>query len=109
MTNADAATLSATPRLHRNPLGRLERRALPGLAAGALFEPHRPLMVNLVVTRRCNLSCTNGLPLTADTSRALGKAGLFGMQVSVDAVAPDDVTHEALRPLSPGKNLPVLG
>jgi MoaA/NifB/PqqE/SkfB family radical SAM enzyme len=164
MTNANAAVPPAPPRLHRNPLGRVERRALLGLAAGALFEPHRPLMVNLVVTRRCNLSCgycreydhtsapvplatlraridhlarlrtvmvtltggetllhpdiveivahirargmtpalnTNGFPLTAEKIRALGRAGLFAMQVSVDAVAPNDVTHKALRPLLP--------
>src|SRR5689334_4309527 len=46
------------PRLRRQgPLSRVERRAMLGLAAGALFEPHRPLMVNLIVTRRCNLAC----------------------------------------------------
>ena len=155
----------APPRLRRQgPLSRVERRALLGLAAGALFEPHRPLMVNLIVTRRCNLACgycheydhtsppvplevlraridhlarlrtvmvtltggetllhpdivevvahvrargmtptlnTNGFPLTASKIRALGEAGLFAMQVSVDAVTPNDVTHKALRPLLP--------
>jgi MoaA/NifB/PqqE/SkfB family radical SAM enzyme len=168
MTNANAspspAAASAPPRLRKNPLGRVERRALLGLAAGALFEPYRPLMVNLVVTRRCNLACgycheydhtsapvplatlreridhlarlrtvmvtltggetllhpdivevvahvrargmtpalnTNGFPLTAEKIRALGRAGLFAMQVSVDAVTPNEVTHKALRPLLP--------
>ena len=159
------ATEPPPPRLRRQgPLSRVERRALLGLAAGALFEPHRPLMVNLIVTRRCNLACgycheydhtsppvpldvlrariahlarlrtvmvtltggetllhpdivevvahvrargmtptlnTNGFPLTAGKIRALGKAGLFAMQVSVDAVTPNDVTHKALRPLLP--------
>jgi len=157
------------PRLRRQgPLSRVERRALLGLAAGALFEPHRPLMVNLIVTRRCNLACgycheydhtsppvplevlraridhlarlrtvmvtltggetllhpdivevvahvrargmtptlnTNGFPLTATKIRALGEAGLFAMQVSVDAVTPNDVTHKALRPLLPKMRL----
>jgi MoaA/NifB/PqqE/SkfB family radical SAM enzyme len=168
MTNTNASpspgTASAPPRLRKNPLGRVERRALLGLAAGALFEPYRPLMVNLVVTRRCNLACgycheydhtsapvplatlraridhlarlrtvmvtltggetllhpgivevvahvracgmtpalnTNGFPLTVDKIRALGRAGLFAMQVSVDAVTPNEVTHKALRPLLP--------
>jgi MoaA/NifB/PqqE/SkfB family radical SAM enzyme len=164
MTNANASPSPAPPRLRKNPLGRVERRAILGLAAGALLEPHRPLMVNLVVTRRCNLACgycneydhtsapvpldtlraridhlarlrtvmvtltggetllhpdivevvahvrargmtaalnTNGFPLTADKIRALGHAGLFAMQVSVDAVTPNDVTHKALRPLLP--------
>jgi MoaA/NifB/PqqE/SkfB family radical SAM enzyme len=163
MTNAARAE-GPTPRLRKNPLGRVERRAILGLAAGALFEPHRPLMVNLVVTRRCNLACgycneydhtsapvplatlraridhlarlravmvtltggetllhpdiveivahvrargmtpalnTNGFPLTGEKIRALGRAGLFAMQVSVDAVTPNDVTHKALRPLLP--------
>jgi len=162
MTNA--ALADATPRLRKHPLGHVERRAILGLAAGALFEPHRPLMVNLVVTRRCNLACgycneydhtsapvltgtlraridhlarlrtvmvtltggetllhpdiveivahvrargmtpalnTNGFPLTGEKIRALGRAGLFAMQVSVDAVTPNDVTHKALRPLLP--------
>jgi len=27
------------------------------MASGALFDPHRPLLVHLVVTRRCNLAC----------------------------------------------------
>jgi len=160
---------SDPPRLRRQgPLSRVERRALLGLAAGALFEPHRPLMVNLIVTRRCNLACgycheydhtsppvplevlraridhlarlrtvmvtltggetllhpdivevvahvrargmtptlnTNGFPLTAGKIRALGEAGLFAMQVSVDAVTPNDVTHKALRPLLPKMRL----
>jgi len=29
----------------------------PPLVAAALFQPYRPLMAHLVVTRRCNLSC----------------------------------------------------
>jgi MoaA/NifB/PqqE/SkfB family radical SAM enzyme len=27
------------------------------MASGAVFDPHRPLLVHLVVTRRCNLAC----------------------------------------------------
>ena len=34
-----------------------ESRVLGGLASAALLEPYRPLLVHLVVTRRCNLSC----------------------------------------------------
>jgi len=142
---------------------RVEGRALLGFAAGAL-DPDRPLLVHLVVTRRCNLSCgycveydhtsapvpletlcervdhlarlrtvtvaltggetllhpqvpelvrhvrargmsatlnTNGLLLTAGRIRALGDAGLLGMQVSVDAVTPNATTKKALRPLLP--------
>jgi len=154
-----------TPRLRaQSPFGRVERRALLGLAAGSLLEPYRPLMVNLVVTRRCNLSCgycheydhtsapvplatlreridhlarlrtvmvtltggetllhpdiaevvahvrargmtptlnTNGFLLTEERIRALVRAGLFAMQVSVDAVTPNDTTRKALKPLLP--------
>lgn len=163
MTNATPRP-DPQPRLHRSPFGRVERRALLGLAAGALFEPDRPLMVNLVVTRRCNLSCgycheydhtsapvplatlreridhlarlrtvmvtltggetllhpdivevvahvrargmtpalnTNGFLLTEERIRALGRAGLFAMQVSVDAVTANDTTRKALKPLLP--------
>jgi len=44
---------------------------------------------------------TNGLLLTAERIRALGEGGLYAMQVSVDAVTPNDVTKKALRPLLP--------
>jgi MoaA/NifB/PqqE/SkfB family radical SAM enzyme len=160
MTN----TLATLPRLRHNRFGAVERRALVGLAAGALLDHRRPLMVNLVVTRRCNLACgycheydhtsppvplpvlreridqlarlrtvivtltggetllhpditevvahvrargmtaainTNGFLLTAERIRALGEAGLFAMQVSVDAVEPNPTTRKALRPLLP--------
>jgi MoaA/NifB/PqqE/SkfB family radical SAM enzyme len=150
-------------RLHRDRFGAVERRALAGFAAGAL-DVDRPLMVNFVVTRRCNLSCgycqeydhtsapvpfetlcervdhlarlrvvlvaitggesllhprladlvayirakgmtasvnTNGFLLTAERIRALNDAGLFALQLSVDAVTPNATTKKALRPLLP--------
>jgi MoaA/NifB/PqqE/SkfB family radical SAM enzyme len=36
---------------------RANARLLRDLLAAAAFQPYRPIMVNLVVTRRCNLSC----------------------------------------------------
>jgi MoaA/NifB/PqqE/SkfB family radical SAM enzyme len=151
-------------KLRRPRLGAADGRVVVGLVSSALFEPYRPLMANLVVTRRCNLACgycheydhtsapvpletlrqridhlarlrtvivtltggetllhpdiaavvayvrergmtpamnTNGLLLSAERIRALGRAGLYAMQVSVDAVHPNDVTKKALRPLLP--------
>lgn len=135
-----------------------------GLIAGALFEPHRPLLAHLVVTRRCNLSCgycheyddfsppvpadvlreridhlarlrtvivtltggepllhprlpelvahvrargmtaalnTNGFLLDRERIEALGQAGLYAMQISLDGERPNDLTKKALRPLLP--------
>ena len=34
-----------------------DARVVLGLLSGGLFEPYRPLLAQLVVTRRCNLSC----------------------------------------------------
>jgi MoaA/NifB/PqqE/SkfB family radical SAM enzyme len=160
-------TPAPAPRLHRERFSRVEGRAALGFAAGAL-DADRPLMVNFVVTRRCNLSCgycleydhtsppvpletlrqridhlarlrvvlvaltggesllhpqladvvahvrargmtasvnTNGFLLTADRIRALNDAGLFAMQLSVDAVRGNATTRKALRPLLPKMRL----
>jgi len=154
---------SSTPRstpTHRASDGRLFLR----LAACALFEPYRPLIANLVVTRRCNLACgychefdrssppvptatlraridhlarlrtvfvtltggetllhpdiadlvahvvdrgmtpllnSNGFLLTRGRIDALNRAGLYGMQLSIDAVNPSAVTRKALKTLRP--------
>ncbi len=150
----------ARPRASR----RQDARLLLGLAAGALLEPARPVLVHLVVTRRCNLSCgycveyddrsppvptellraridqlarlrtlivtltggetllhpdaadlvaqvrgkgmtpalnTNGFLLTRERIEALNRAGLYALQLSVDAQEPNAVTKKALRPLLP--------
>jgi MoaA/NifB/PqqE/SkfB family radical SAM enzyme len=57
--------------------GPQDRRVALGVLASALFEPDRPIMVNLVVTRRCNLSCGycqeydhESPPVPLDTLRA---------------------------------------
>jgi MoaA/NifB/PqqE/SkfB family radical SAM enzyme len=141
-----------------------DARLFLGLLSGGLFEPYRPLLAQVVVTRRCNLSCgycveydhtsapvptetlraridqlarlrtvivtftggetllhpdiavlvahvrargmtpalnTNGYLLTAARIQALNRAGLNGMQVSVDAVRKNAVTSKALGPLLP--------
>ena len=54
MTNPDA---KPSPRLHRPRFGRADLRVAAGMVWGAVFEPDRPLLVHLVVTRRCNLAC----------------------------------------------------
>jgi MoaA/NifB/PqqE/SkfB family radical SAM enzyme len=134
------------------------------LLSAALFQPYRPLIAHLVVTRRCNLSCgycyeydrvsppvpiaalreridhlarlravfvaltggepllhpelpevvahvrargmtpvmnSNGFLLTPDIIRALNRAGLYAMQISVDGVTPNATTMKTLRPLMP--------
>lgn len=38
-------------------MNKTDLRLAKGLASSALFEPYRPLLVHVVVTRRCNLSC----------------------------------------------------
>jgi MoaA/NifB/PqqE/SkfB family radical SAM enzyme len=143
---------------------RTDLRLLGGLVSSALVSPYRPLMVNLVPTRRCNLSCgycneydhtsapvelsalkeridhlaklravivtltggepllhpqisevvayirergmtpamnTNAFLLTAERIQELNDAGLYAMQVSVDAVTPNTTTKKALKPLLP--------
>jgi MoaA/NifB/PqqE/SkfB family radical SAM enzyme len=44
---------------------------------------------------------SNGFLLTAETIRALGRAGLYAMQISVDSVNPNATTMKSLRPLMP--------
>jgi hypothetical protein len=39
--------------------------------------------------------------LTRDRIRALGRAGLYALQISVDNVRPNAVTRKSLRPLLP--------
>jgi MoaA/NifB/PqqE/SkfB family radical SAM enzyme len=138
-------------------------RVLRDVAAAAL-DPDRPLAVNLIVTRRCNLSCaycfeydrvsppvplamlreridhlvrlrtamvtltggeallhpdlpeivayvrergmtalvnTNGYLLTRGRIDALNRAGLFGMQISIDNVEPNETSKKSLRVLLP--------
>ena len=132
--------------------------------ASAAFDPYRPLIANLIVTRRCNLSCgycfeydkasppvpiealreridhlarlrtvfvtltggetllhpdlpaivayvrergmtplmnTNGYLLTKKRILELNDAGLFGLQISIDNIEPNEVTKKSLRPLLP--------
>jgi len=134
------------------------------LAACAVLEPYRPVLANLIVTRRCNLSCaychefdkvsppvsaaalreridhlarlgtvfvtltggetllhpdivelvayvnergmtpllnTNGFLLTRERIEALNQAGLYGMQLSIDSVAPGKVSRKSLKTLLP--------
>ncbi|HEU4732433.1 MAG TPA: radical SAM protein [Kofleriaceae bacterium] len=132
--------------------------------AAAALDPNRPLIANLIITRRCNLSCgycfeydkvsppvpldlltaridhlarlrsvfvtltggesllhpdadaivahvrargmtpllnTNGYLLTADWVERLNRAGLYGMQISVDNVTPNAVSKKSLKTLLP--------
>jgi MoaA/NifB/PqqE/SkfB family radical SAM enzyme len=134
------------------------------IAKSAMFDPFRPLVANLIVTRRCNLSCgycyeydkvsppvpldvlksrvdhlarlravfvtltggesllvphlpevvayvrekgmvpfvnTNGYLLTKDWIEKLNAAGLYGLQISIDNVNPNDVTKKSLKVLRP--------
>ncbi|MCA9673999.1 MAG: radical SAM protein [Kofleriaceae bacterium] len=150
-------TTTAFTRLRRSG------RVLRDLALAAL-DPDRPVVANLIVTRRCNLSCgycfehdrvsppvplevlrdridhlarlrtvmvtltggeallhpdlvalvahvaargmtplvnTNGYLLTRDRIVALDRAGLFGMQISVDNVEPNPTSKKSLRLLLP--------
>ncbi|MCP4447683.1 MAG: radical SAM protein [Myxococcales bacterium] len=44
---------------------------------------------------------SNGLLLSPRKIRALGRAGLYAMQISIDNVEPDEVSKKSLRPLLP--------
>nr|HEX4312375.1 radical SAM protein [Kofleriaceae bacterium] len=140
---------------------RADLRVAYHLAAAAL-DPDRPLIANLIVTRRCNLSCTychewdktsppvptavlkeridhlarlrsvfvtltggesllhpdadelvrytrergmtpflntNGYLLSRDWIARLDAAGLYGMQLSIDNVTPNDVSKKSLKVL----------
>ena len=137
---------------------------IPLRLAAAALDADRPLLANLVITLRCNLTCgycfehdqvsppvptevlkeridhlarlrtlfvtltggesllhpdvvelvayvrargmvpllnTNGFLLTPAIITALGDAGLYGMQLSIDAVHPNDVTKKSLKTLRP--------
>ncbi len=139
-------------------------RILGQIAACATVEPARPLLAQIVVTRRCNLACgycfeyddksppvpfetlrqrihelkrlrtvfvtlnggepllhpqivevvaeirrcgmtpmmnTNGFLLKPRLINELGKAGLYGMQISVDSLKPTAETRKALSLLRP--------
>lgn len=139
-------------------------RIFLSLASCALLEPYRPVLANLVVTRRCNLRCaycheydrasppvptaalrrrldhlrrlrtvfvcltggetllhpdaialvaevrargmipllnTNGYLLTRERILALGRAGLYGLQLSLDNVRPDRTSCKSLALLLP--------
>ncbi len=137
---------------------------LGALAWCGLADPYRPLLAQIVVTKRCNLSCaycyehdavsppvplptlrewighlerlrvvfvtlnggepllhpdvvaivsairhrgmtpmmnSNGFLLTEELVRALGRAGLFGLQISLDTLEPNETTNKALSLLRP--------
>jgi MoaA/NifB/PqqE/SkfB family radical SAM enzyme len=142
---------------------RLQRRAREARALARAFQfPHRPVLAQIIPTRRCNLSCTycneydrgsdpvpldvmraridkladlgtgiitlsggepllhpdvediirairrrgaiatiitNGYLLTPQKIRALNDAGLDSLQISIDNVAPDDVSKKSLKVL----------
>lgn len=142
---------------------RSDARVALQIAAAAL-DPMRPLITNLIITRRCNLSCgycfeydkvsppvpletlrtridhlarlrsvfvtltggesllhpqadevvahvrargmtpflnTNGYLLTQDWIERLNRAGLYGLQISVDNVHPNEVSKKSLKTLLP--------
>ncbi len=158
---------STLSKAERTPPARGDRRAdarlARELASAAIFEPYRPVLAQMVVTRRCNLACsycveydhtsapvarevleerldhlarmravmvvltggepllhpelpaliagvrrrgmtpalnTNGLLLTQERIRALDRAGLYAMQLSIDTVHPNEHTQKSLDALA---------
>ena len=152
--------MPTAPKLRRR---RSDARIALQIAAAA-FDPTRPLIANLIITRRCNLSCgycfeydkvsppvaldvlkqridhlarlravfvtltggesllhpeadavvahvrargltpllnTNGYLLTVDWIERLNRAGLYGLQISVDNVQPNAVSKKSLKTLLP--------
>jgi MoaA/NifB/PqqE/SkfB family radical SAM enzyme len=153
---------AATPRLRRTSRRADARVALAIIRAA--IDRDKPLIANLIITRRCNLSCgycfeydkvsppvptetlkeridhiarlgsvfitftggesllhpdadelvayarkkglvpflnTNGYLLTKSWIERLNKAGLYGMQISIDNVKPNDVSAKSLKTLLP--------
>jgi MoaA/NifB/PqqE/SkfB family radical SAM enzyme len=146
----------------RMRLSVLRRLRMARLIAAAISSKHRPILAQIVPTRRCNLSCTycneydktsepvatdvmlaridrlaelgtlsidlsggepllhpdldaiiarirqrglfaglltNGYLLTRARIERLNRAGLDRLQISIDNVAPDDVSHKSLKVL----------
>jgi len=155
-------TTKLAPRLRKRRLLTDARIALDVVSAA--LDTTRPLIANLIITRRCNLSCgycfeydkvsppiplatlreridhlarlrsvfvtltggesllhpeavaivayvrergmtpflnTNGYLLTADWIDRLNRAGLYGLQISVDNVTPNAVSKKSLKTLLP--------
>ncbi|HET7501894.1 MAG TPA: radical SAM protein [Kofleriaceae bacterium] len=153
---------SLPPKLARR--GRTSDLRVALQIASAALDPTRPLIANLIITRRCNLSCgycfeydkvsppvpldvltaridhlarlrsvfvtltggesllhpdadaivahvrargmtpllnTNGYLLTVDWVERLNRAGLYGLQISVDNVTPNAVSRKSLKTLLP--------
>jgi len=158
----DAAVTTESPRLRRTSRRADARVALR--VARAALDRDRPLIANLIITRRCNLSCgycyeydkvsppvpldtlkeridhiarleavfvtltggesllnphadeavayarerglvpflnTNGYLLTKAWIDRLNEAGLYGMQISIDNVKPNEVSAKSLKTLLP--------
>jgi MoaA/NifB/PqqE/SkfB family radical SAM enzyme len=156
------AATSPTPRLRRSSRRRDFKVATTLVRAA--FDRDRPLIANLIVTRRCNLSCgycyeydkvsppvpldvlkervdhiarlravfvtltggesllnpdvdqvvayirgkgmvpflnTNAYLLTKEWIDRLNAAGLYGMQISIDNVKPNDVSKKSLKTILP--------
>lgn len=152
----------SAPRLRRT--SRLADARVALSLARAAFAKDRPLIANLIITRRCNLSCgycyeydkvsppvplatlkeridhiarldavfvtltggesllhpeadqvvayvrergmvpflnTNAYLLTRDWIERLNRAGLYGMQISIDNVTPNDVSKKSLKTILP--------
>lgn len=152
----------SSPRLRRT--SRLADARVALRLAGAVIDRDRPLIANLIITRRCNLSCgycyeydkisppvpletlkeridhiarlravfvtltggesllnpdadlavayvrergmvpflnTNGYLLTRDWIERLNRAGLYGMQISIDNVTPNATSKKSLKTLLP--------
>ena len=160
---------SARPRLDRPRVTFPKLRAADAKAALAvlsrgLLHAWRPILVQIVITQRCNLDCgycneydkvsapvpaammraridelarlktaivtltggepflhpdlvglvayvkergmlplliTNGYLMTAETIRALGEAGLYGLQISIDNIRPNETSKKSLKVLLP--------
>ena len=67
-----------------------------------LLHPEIAEVVSYIRTRGMTPAMnTNGFLLSAEKIKQLNEAGLYAMQVSVDAVTPNAVTKKALKPLLP--------
>ncbi len=156
------ASTSSTPRLRRT--SRLRDFKIAATLVGAALDKDRPLIANLIVTRRCNLSCgycyeydktsapvpletlkeridhiarlravfvtltggesllnphvdeavayvkdkgmvpfvnTNAYLLTREWIERFNKAGLYGMQISIDNVTPNETSMKSLKTILP--------
>jgi MoaA/NifB/PqqE/SkfB family radical SAM enzyme len=93
---------TATLRRRIDHLARLRAVFVTFTGGEPLLHPELPALVAHARARGLiPVMNTNGFLLSRERIVALGDAGLYALQISVDGVEPNDITKKTLRPLLP--------